>query len=277
MLIDTHCHLDAAEFDADRHAVIERIWEAGIGAVVTIGTGLESSRRAINLAESDSRIWAAVGIDPHDAETGTPEALAEVGNLARHPQVVAIGEIGLDYYPGPPGHPWHKAPRWVQQQVFEAQLTIAFEVGKPVVIHCRDAHDDLLAMLRMAVGSRQLNPRSADRRIIGVMHCFSGTADKAKKYVELGLMISLAGPLTFLNAQKSVEVAHQVPLDWLVVETDSPYLSPHPFRGKRNDPTRIRLVVEKLARVKALPFEDVAAITTANARRLFDIPIQYDQ
>jgi TatD DNase family protein len=274
-LIDTHCHLDAPEFDADRVEVIARIWEAGVSAVVTIGTDLEGSRRAVALAESDLRIWATVGIDPHDAETGTPEVLAEVAELARHPRVVAIGEIGLDYYPGPPDNPWHKAPREVQQQVFDAQLAIAAEVNKPVVIHCRDAHDDVLAIIRDQWSVASGQQASTDHWLLttdhcrGVMHCFSGTADQALKFVELGMMISLAGPLTFLNARKPVEVARRVPLDWLVVETDSPYLSPHPFRGKRNEPARVRLVAEKLAEVKGLPLDEVAATTTANARRLF--------
>jgi TatD DNase family protein len=311
-LIDTHCHLDAPEFDADRAAVIARTWEAGVGAVMTIGTDLAGSRQAVALAESDPRIWATVGIDPHDAEAGTPEVLAEIRKLARHPRVVAIGEIGLDYYPGPPDDPWHKAPREVQQQVFEAQLAIAAEAGKPVVIHCRDAHDDVLAMLHgwkvgkvniegwklqnlqpfglsLRAKPSTLRAERLGRRLGGgpqgeawnlqpggVMHCFSGTADQALQFVELGLMISLAGPLTFVNARKPVEVARRVPLDWLVVETDSPYLSPHPFRGKRNEPARLRLVAEKLAEIKALPFEAIAAATTANAQRLFGIPIQRD-
>jgi len=271
MLIDTHCHLDAPEFDADRAEVIARTWEAGIGAVVTIGTDLDGSRRAVALAESDPRIFATVGIDPHDAETGTPDALAEIRELARHPRVVAVGEIGLDYYPGPPDAPWHKAPREVQQQVFEEQLAIAAELGKPVVIHCRDAHDDILATLRR--GHVETFERSNVQRStpVGVMHCFSGTAGQALELVEAGLMISLAGPLTFLNARKPVEVARQVPLDWLVIETDSPYLSPHPLRGRRNEPARVRMVAEKLAEIKALPFEAAAAATTANARRLFRI------
>ena len=291
MLVDTHCHLDAEQFDEDREAVIERAFAAGVATLVTIGTGLESARAAIALAEQYPQVWAAVGVDPFDAGDLNDEVLSELRELAQHPKVVAIGEIGLDYY-------WDAHPRDVQRRAFEAQLQLAADLGKPVVIHNRDAHEDTLAILKAWVGNLQSpipNPQSPNLqspspntqdaedkagtgergsqvpRPPGVMHCFSGSPDLALAFVELGFLISLAGPLTFTNAKKPVEVARQVPLEHLVVETDAPWLSPHPYRGKRNEPARVRLVAEKLAEVKGLAFDQVARVTTANAHRLFRI------
>lgn len=286
MLVDTHCHLDAEEFDADREAVIERAIQAGVTAMVSISTGLESCRAVIALAERHPQVWAAVGVDPFDAGDVNGETLAELRELAGHPKVVAIGEIGLDYH-------WDAHPRDVQRRALETQLQLAADLGKPVIIHNREAHQDILAILREWLhgdtrypisdahlsGSRTRGPeqRTQNTGAPGVMHCFSGGPDLALAFAELGFMISLAGPLTFLNAKKPPEVARAVPLDHLVVETDAPWLSPHPFRGQRNEPARVRLVAEKLAQIKGLPFEEVAAATTANARRLFGIPTQRAQ
>jgi len=274
MLVDTHCHLDAEEFDEDRERVIERAIQAGVTAMVSIGTGLQSCRAVIALAERHPQVWAAVGIDPFDAGDVNGETLAELRELARHPKVVAIGEIGLDYH-------WDAHPRDVQRRALETQLQLAADLGKPVVIHNREAHQDTLAILQAWVQAHIQYPRSntqdaggraQEARPPGVMHCFSGGPELALAFAELGFMISLAGPLTFLNARKPPEVARAVPLDYLVIETDAPWLSPHPFRGKRNEPARVRLVAEKLAAIKGLSFEEVAATTTANARRLFRLP-----
>ncbi len=277
LLIDTHCHLDAREYDDDREAVIRRAMEAGVAAMVSIGTGPGSCRAVIALAERYPQVWAAVGMDPFDAGDVNAHTLGELRELAQHPGVVAIGEIGLDYH-------WDAHPRSVQRRAFEAQLQLAADLGKPVIIHNREAHQDTLAILQEWVRDRGCGVRSTQslqgRRQgagsrehgvgpPGVMHCFSGSPDLALALVELGFMISMAGPLTFKNARKPPEVARAVPLEHLVVETDAPWLAPHPYRGKRNEPARVRLVAQKLAEIKALPFEEVAAATTANAQRLF--------
>lgn len=260
-LIDTHAHLHDAKFDADREAVIERMREAGVAAVVTIGTDLPASRAAVELAARHPDIWATVGVDPHEAASFNAETLAELRDLARSPHVVAIGEIGLDYY-------WDKAPRPVQAQVFEQQLALALELGLPVVIHNREAHADTLTMLRAWATDHPWQ----GRRPLGVLHCFSGDVAMALEAAELGFLISLAGPVTFKNAKKPVAVAREVPLNALVIETDAPYLSPHPHRGQRNEPARVRLVAERIAEIRGIPFEVVAQATTANARALFGLP-----
>jgi TatD DNase family protein len=273
VLVDTHCHLDAKEFDDDREAVIQRAIQAGVTTMISIGTGLESCRAAIALAERYPQVWVAVGIDPFDAGDVNDETLSELRELAQHPRVVAIGEIGLDYH-------WDTHPRDVQRRAFEAQLQLAADLGKPVIIHNREAHQDTLAILREWVRNTQYavrNTSSPEQRTQnpgapGVMHCFSGSPDLALSLVELGFMISLAGPLTFKNARKPPEVARTVPLDHLVVETDAPWLSPHPYRGKRNEPARVRLVAQRLAEIKGLSFEEIAAATTTNAQCLFRLP-----
>ena len=254
-LIDTHAHLDFPEFDGDREEVIQRALEAGVTRIITVGVDLESSRAAIALAERVPCICATVGMHPHDAVKLTPQALAELRELALHPRVVAVGEIGLDFYR-------NLSPRDAQQQAFEAQLALAREVGKPVVIHDREAHAEIMATLRRWTAD---HPAQA-KRPLGILHCFSGGPEMAREAVELGFYISLAGPVTFLNARQPVEVARQIPLANLLVETDAPFLSPHPYRGRRNEPARVRLVTQRIAEIKGLPLEEVAHATTANAR-----------
>ncbi|HID87967.1 MAG TPA: TatD family deoxyribonuclease [Anaerolineae bacterium] len=258
-LIDTHAHLDFPQFDDDREEVIQRALEAGVAQIITIGVDLESSRAAIALAEKYSHIYATVGMHPHDAIQLTPQVLAELQELARHPKVVAVGEMGLDFYR-------NLSPREAQRRAFEAQLALAREIGKPVVIHDRDAHGEVMATLRRWVAD---HPAQANQRPLGVLHCFSGGPEMAREAVGLGFYISLAGPVTFLNARKPVEVARQVPLENLLVETDAPFLSPHPYRGRRNEPARVRLVAQRIAEIKKLPLEELARITTANAQRVF--------
>jgi TatD DNase family protein len=258
-LIDTHAHLDFSQFDDDREEVIQRALEAGVAQIITIGVDLESSRAAIALAERYPYIYATVGMHPHDAVKLTPQALAELRELARHPRVVAVGEIGLDFYR-------NLSPPDDQRRAFETQLALAREVGKPVVIHDREAHVEIMATLRRWVADQ---PTQANQRPVGVLHCFSGGPEMAWEAVDLGFYISLAGPVTFLNARQPVEVARQVPLGNLLVETDAPFLSPHPFRGRRNEPARVRLVAQRVAEIKGLPLEEVAHATTANAQRVF--------
>ena len=259
-LIDTHAHLHAEQFDADRDAVIRRMRDAGVAGVVTIGTDLPASRAAIDLADQHADIWATVGVDPHAAASFGDSTLDELRELAGSPQVVAIGEIGLDYY-------WDKAPRQVQARVFERQLELARSLQLPVVIHNREAHADTLAMLRDWAGD---HPWRGERPL-GVLHCFSGDVEMAQAAIEIGFMISLGGPVTFKNAKKPVAVAEAVPLEWLVVETDAPYLAPHPHRGQRNEPAYLPLTAQRIADIKGMPVETVAEATLANSRALFAV------
>ncbi|MFQ5340540.1 MAG: TatD family hydrolase [Anaerolineae bacterium] len=257
-LIDTHAHLHAEQFDGDREAVIRRMREVGIAGAVTIGTDVPASRAAIDLADQHADIWATVGVDPHEAASFGDSTLNELRELAGSPQVVAIGEIGLDYY-------WDKAPRRVQAGVFERQLDLARALQLPVVIHNREAHADTLAMLREWAGD---HPWRGERPL-GVLHCFSGNVNMALEVIDLGFMISLGGPVTFKNAKKPVAVAEAVPLEWLVVETDAPYLAPHPHRGQRNEPAYLPLTAQRIADIKGMPVETVAEATLANSKALF--------
>ena len=251
-LTDTHAHLDFPQFDGDREEVIARALAAGVGSIINVGADLASSRRAVALAEAHPQIYAAVGVHPHDAKTLTDEVLKELRELAQHPKVIAIGEIGLDFYRD-------LSPRDEQQRAFERQLALASELGKPVIIHDRQAHAEVLAILRRWPGLR------------GVLHCFSGDLDMAHEAIEMGFYISVGGPVTFKNARRLPEIVRQLPLERLLVETDCPYLAPHPYRGKRNEPAYVRLVAQKVAELKGVPLERVARVTTANARQLFGL------
>jgi TatD DNase family protein len=253
-LIDTHTHLDFPQFDDDRERVIERAAAAGVKAIVNIGTDLASSQAAVALAEAYPQIYAAVGVHPHDAKTVTGKLLEELRTLASHPKVVAIGEIGLDFYRD-------LSPRDQQRQAFEQQLALASEVGKPVVIHDRDAHAEVMTTLHRWV--------EGGHKPAGVLHCFSGDLTMAQEAIELGFFISIAGPVTFKNARRLRELVRQLPLEKLLVETDCPYLTPHPHRGKRNEPAYVKLVAQEVARVKGLSLEEVGRITSDNAQALF--------
>jgi TatD DNase family protein len=258
MLIDTHVHLDFGQFDRDRDAVLARAWQAGVAAIVTIGIDLETSRAAVALAEGDERIFATVGFHPHDAKTADAAALAKLRELARHPRVVAVGEMGLDFYRD-------RSPRDVQRHVFDQQLHIAAELGKPVVIHDRQAHAETLEILRQWVAESQPEPC----KYRGVFHCFSGDLALAQAAIELGFFIGVDGPITYRNARKLPAIVKALPLDRLLVETDAPFLTPHPHRGQRNEPAYVRLVAQKVANLKNLPLEEIARTTTANAQILF--------
>ena len=229
-LFDTHAHLHFPEFDADREAVMARAREAGVRRMLTIGTEPESSRAAVAFAAREADVWATVGIHPHDAAEADAAALAEIERLAAEPRVVALGEIGLDYFR-------NLSPREDQQRVFRALIRVARRVGKPVVIHCREAHDDVLTILA--------EERVADVR--GIMHCFSGDVAIARRCLDLGLLVSLAGPVTYPNARALPDVARFVPADRLVVETDCPFLPPQGYRGKRNEPAYIAITAACVA------------------------------
>ena len=262
MLIDTHAHLDFRQFDDDRNAVLDRAWQAGLIAVITIGIDLKTSRAAVALAEAHERVFATVGFHPHDAKTADDAALVELRDLARHSRVVAIGEMGLDFYRD-------RSPRDVQRRVFRRQLQIAAELGKPVVVHDREAHADTLEILQQWIAESQ----TTFSEYRGVLHCFSGNLALAQAVIELGFFIGVDGPITYRNARKLPDIVKALPLDRLLVETDAPFLTPHPHRGQRNEPAYVRLVAEKIADTKNLPLEEVAQATTANAKALFQLDV----
>ncbi len=255
-MIDSHCHLDFPHFDDDRDEVLARAAQARVTAILNPGTDLESSRRAVALAERYDNVYAAVGIHPHDASTLDKQTLAELRHLAAHPKVVAIGEIGLDYYRD-------LSPREQQRSAFAAQLALADELELPVIIHQRESGMDVMAALR---------EWAADSHLGCVLHAFSGDRAMADEAVALGFFIGLGGPLTFQNARRLPEIVPDLPLDALVVETDAPYLAPHPFRGKRNEPAYVVLVAERLAELRRLPLDQVVKQVTDNTRNLFHLP-----
>jgi TatD DNase family protein len=248
-LVDSHAHLDFPQFDDDRDAVIRRAREAGLVVILNVGADLPSSRAAVALAEQYDLIYAAVGVHPHDAVTVTLAVLDELRTLARRPKVVAVGEIGLDYYRD-------LSPRPEQRRAFADQLALAAELDLPVVVHSREAHDDVLAALRGWTGS-------------GVLHSYSAGPERLEEVLGLGFSIGVSGPVTFRKADQLRAVAAAVPLERLLVETDCPYLTPAPYPSKRNEPAYVRYVVEAVARARGVPAEAVAQATAANARRLF--------
>ncbi|GAB4209486.1 MAG: TatD family hydrolase [Roseiflexaceae bacterium] len=250
-LIDTHQHLHLSHFDTDRDEVIARAQAAGVTRLVEIGYDLDSSRAAVALAEQHPAIYAVVGIQPHYALAADAGWLDEIQRLAAHPRVVAIGEIGLDYY-------HDQAPHDRQEQLFRDQLALARGLSLPVVIHSRDAHKDTVRILRDAARGQP-----------GIMHSFSGDWSYAEACLEVGFMLSFSGPVTFPKAAELHEVVRRVPLDAILTETDSPYLSPHPLRGKRNEPERVRLVAERLAALRGQSLEELAAAVWDSAERIF--------
>ena len=254
MLIDTHAHLEMHEFGDDREDVIKRAREAGVEYIVTIGTTVESSRDAVLLAEKYDFIYAAVGIHPHEVKDILHPVYEILRHFAKHRKVVAYGEIGLDYF-------YEHSPKSDQKRKFRDMLREARELDLPVIIHDRDAHDDALQII-----AEEWSPDLG-----GVMHCFSGDAAMAKKLVELGFSLGVAGPVTFPKAEALREVIRQIPIEHLLIETDAPYLAPQPMRGKRNEPAFVRHTVEMIAKIKGLTFDDVARITSFNAMQLFGI------
>jgi TatD DNase family protein len=260
-LVDSHAHLDFEQFGKDLEPVLARAGDEGVGCVVTVGFDLESSRQAVFLAQEHASLKACVGVHPHEAGKVTASYLADVRELSADAQVVAVGEIGLDYYRD-------LAPRPAQRRVFGEQLDLAAEVGKPVVVHDRDAHGDVRRMLRQW-SENMTRSNGKLSRPLGVIHCYSGDQAMAEELFQLGFLISVAGPVTYENARRLQELVGRLPLDKLLVETDCPFLSPHPYRGQRNEPARVRLVASKIAEIKGVPLREVARATTDNAARVF--------
>ncbi len=255
-LTDTHCHLNLNTFQDDLQSVLERSRAAGVERILVPGIDLETSRRAVELAAAHPMIYAAVGVHPSEASTFDDEALSELRRLAHMPRVVAVGEIGLDYYRD-------RAPRPLQRAVFAAQLELAGEIGLPVVIHNRDAFEDVLAALSDWIAASPKNRR-------GVMHSFDGTLEEAARAVDVGMFIGISGPVTFKNAHEKHRVAAGLPTEVLLIETDAPYLTPHPRRGERNEPAFTAFIARKLAELRGSDEDDIAGVTAANAARLFN-------
>ncbi|MGE7186926.1 TatD family hydrolase [Peribacillus sp. NPDC006672] len=254
MLFDTHVHVNAEQFNEDLEDVIERAKEAGVNNMVVVGFDQPTIIRAMELIETYDFMYAAVGWHPVDAIDMTEKDLQWIEELSNHPKVVAIGEMGLDYH-------WDKSPKDVQMEVFRKQIRLAKKVGLPIIIHNREATADIVNILKEEAASE----------VGGIMHCFSGSAETALECINMNFYISLGGPVTFKNAKKPKEVAAAVPLDCLLIETDCPYLAPHPYRGKRNEPSYVKLVAEQIAEIKQLTIEEVSQATTENAKKLFGI------
>ena len=253
MLFDTHAHYDDEAFDADREALLAAMPEKNVGLIVNPGCTVETSRQAVALAEQFSYVYAAVGIHPENCGDFTDEDIAVLRQLAQHDKVVAIGEIGLDYY-------WEEnPPRDWQQMVLRKQMALAEELKLPVIIHDRDAHADTLAIVKEFPQVR------------GVFHCYSGSVEDARTLLKMGWMLSFNGAITFKNARKAPEVIAEVPMERIMIETDSPYLTPVPYRGKRNDSGYVHLVAEKIAEIKGLTTREVEKITFENGKRFFEI------
>jgi len=254
MLFDTHAHLDDDRFDKDRDETIMQCQRDGVELILNAGSNIETSVKAIALAKKYEFIYAAVGVHPHDAAEMDEETAGVLAALAGNKKVRAIGEIGLDYH-------YDFSPRDVQKQRFVEQIDLARQLKLPVIVHDREAHGDVMDIFK----------KTRIKEVGGVLHSFSGSAEMALECIKLGLYISISGPVTFENARKTVEAVKQVPLDMLLIETDSPYLTPVPYRGKRNYPGYVRFVAEKIAEIKGISFEEVARQTLENGKRLFGI------
>ena len=252
MLFDTHAHMNDPVFDQDREQVLLGLKDKGVALMMNVGCCLDSSRDCIAMAEKYPFVYASVGSHPDSAAEINDAVLEEYRKMARHPKVKAIGEIGLDYY-------YEDIPRDIQQKAFRMQMALAKELDMPVIIHERDAHDDGMRIVKEFKG------------VSGVFHCYSGSAEMARQLVNMGWYIGFTGVLTFKNARKAVETATSIPLDRIVLETDCPFMAPEPFRGKRNDPGYLYRMAEKLAELRGLSVEEVHAITTENAKRLYRI------
>jgi TatD DNase family protein len=254
MLFDTHAHYDDEAFDADRDELLASMPGRGVGLIVNPGITVETSRTAVELAARHPHVYAAVGIHPENCEGFSPEWMEEIRALAARPKVVALGEIGLDYY-------WGQPPvRELQREVLRRHMALARELDLPVIVHDREAHADCLAVVKEFP------------EVEGVFHCYSGSAEMARELVKLGWMLSFTGSITFKSARKAPEVIAEIPLDRIMIETDSPYLTPAPNRGKRNDSGSVRVVAEKIAEIRGLPAEEVERLTWENGKRFFRIP-----
>ena len=255
MLFDTHAHMDDRAFDADREELLSSLPDSGIGLLMNPGCSLESSRNAVALATQYDWIYAAVGSHPDAADEVSDAVLEEYRKLCKlYPEKIkAIGEIGLDYH-------YEDIPRQLQKKAFIAQMELARELDLPVIVHEREAHEDGLAIVK------------AFPEVKGVFHCFSGSAELARQLTDLGWYIGFTGVLTFKNARRAIEAAQAIPLERIVIETDCPYMSPEPFRGRRNDPGKVYRMAEKLAQIRGISTEEAQAITFENGKRLYRIP-----
>ena len=254
MLFDTHAHMNDPAFDADRAQVLLSLKDKGVEYLMNVGCCLESSGDCVAMAETYPFVYASVGTHPDSANEVTKEVIAQYRQMAQHPKVLAIGEIGLDYY-------YETIPRETQQRAFRMQLELARELNMPVIIHQRDAHDDAMRIIKEY------------KDVTGVFHCYSGSAEMARQLVNLGWYIGFTGVLTFKNARKAVETADLIPLDRIVLETDCPFMAPEPFRGKRNDPGYLYRMAERLAEIRGISIEEVHRITTENAKRLYRMEV----
>lgn len=251
-IFDTHAHYDDRAFDEDRYELIDKLFEGEVCGIVNQGTTVETSKFSLELAHKYDNMYAAAGIHPECADENSMEQLNVIRELCRDPKVVAVGEIGLDYY--------YDVPKELQRRVFEAQIRLAEELSLPVVIHDREAHGDVLDYIK------KYRPK-------GIVHCFSGSREMAMEVVRLGMYIGMGGVITFKNARKSVEVIEAVPIESLVLETDCPYLAPVPYRGKRNDSSMIRFCAERIAEIKGMDTEELLRITAQNARRVYQLNV----
>jgi TatD DNase family protein len=268
-LTDTHCHLDFEKFDSDRQAVLERALQAGVGRILIPGLNLDSSLSAVKLAASHPILFAAVGVHPTEASGFQQSSINDLRDLAAHPRVKAVGEIGLDYY-------WDTSPRDLQQKVLTDQLALAAELLLPVVIHFRENGDeatsdcagDLIKILEdWVAGLKRIRNPLVNRP--GVLHSFSGTLETAQAAMQLGFFIGVAGPITYKNGQARQGLVANIPLEHILIETDAPFQTPHPHRGKRNEPAYVALIADKIAVVHSCTMEQVISTTGENARRLF--------
>ncbi|WP_411843009.1 TatD family hydrolase [Salinicoccus sp. HZC-1] len=254
MLIDTHVHLNADQYDEDLEEVMERAREAGIEKMVVVGFDRKTIERTMSLIEQYDNVYGVIGWHPVDAIDCTDEDLAWIESLSAHEKIVGIGETGLDYH-------WDKSPHDVQKTVFKKQIALAKRVQLPIIIHNRNATEDCIEILKS----------ESAHEIGGIMHAFSGNEADADTIIDMNFYVSLGGPVTFKNAQEPKDIAVHVPIDKLLVETDAPYLAPHPYRGKRNEPAHVKLVAEKIAELRGISYEQLAAQTTKNAEAFFGI------
>lgn len=254
MLIDSHAHLDDERFDPDRENIISSLKENGISLVVNPGSDLSSSIKSVRLSEEYENIYAAVGVHPHEAKAMSEETIEALRSLSAREKVVAIGEIGLDYF-------YDNSPRDIQKKWFLEQIRLAKEADLPIIVHSRDASQDAFDIIN----------QEKDNRLRGVLHCYSGSEEMAREYIKLGFYISFGGPVTFKNSKVSKKVAQDIPLDKMLIETDSPYLTPEPNRGKRNEPSYVKYVARTIAEIRGISFEELAEKTAENAKNLFKI------
>ncbi len=268
-LVDSHCHLDVEQFDSDRDAVLARAQAAGVGLIVVPGIQLETMHQPLALADAASSVYAAVGVHPTSCQSFDQASLMKLRALAQHPKVVAIGEIGLDYH-------WDTVEPDQQRLALEAQLTLAAELGLPVIIHSRDSNEDVAAILGAWANSDTVRQSPLnDRPFKGVLHAFSGDLALAQEAYSWGFALSLGGPVTYRNARKLHDLVPELRLDALMLETDAPYLTPHPYRGKRNEPAHISLICQAIARLRDQSPDEVASETTNTALRFFGLENDY--